>query len=80
MSQNNKSFKVRVICDDGITFDYPPISAICVATAIAIAEQWTMSDARCGVISRIEAQNTNFPITENTNEVALRKEVDRLVK
>jgi hypothetical protein len=56
MSQNNKSYKVRVICEDSITFDYPPISANCVSIAVAIAEQWSMSDARCGVISKIEAE------------------------
>jgi hypothetical protein len=78
MSQNNKSYKVRVICKDGVTFDFPSIPTICVATAVAIAEQQAMSSAKCGMITRVIAENGNVLSEENTTEIALKKEVDRL--
>lgn len=78
MSQNNKSYKVRVICKDGITFDFPSIPTICVATAVAIAEQQAMSSAKCGMITRVIAENGNVLSEENATEIALKKEVDRL--
>ena len=60
MSQNNRIYKVRVTCEDGVNFDFPQISANCVSIAVAIAEQQSMSSARCGVITKIEAEKSEF--------------------
>lgn len=56
MSQNNKKYKVRVVCEDGTTFDFPPTSAVCVSIAVAIAERQAMTSAQCGIITKIEAE------------------------